>query len=204
MIFSCSPRRYAPGGDSPRGHCATRSKNMLTRRRPESRGPRQRQTARPDVSSVPRRAVGITRILPAGAQPDARRPAVRAATLVVSASVTTATTPSAPGRRFIDLGHGGLGLPHRALGMNAAARIDGLMTDRTTKPGGDRAYGSVWGSSRVVRWERETPGRPVRAVEDQGMAAPAKPPRSRRNREGAAFSRAVIDRHPPPGSTSDQ
>ena len=30
MIFSCSPRRYAPGGDSRRGHRAARSRDMVS------------------------------------------------------------------------------------------------------------------------------------------------------------------------------
>jgi hypothetical protein len=37
--------------------------------------------------------------------------------------------------RFIEPRHGGLGLPHRALGMNPCARVDSLMADRATEPG---------------------------------------------------------------------
>ena len=40
--------------------------------------------------------------------------------------------------RLVDFGHGGFGLAHGALRMNAATRIDGLMTDRTTETSGNR------------------------------------------------------------------
>ena len=40
--------------------------------------------------------------------------------------------------RLVDLGHGRLGLAHRALGMDATPRVDSLMTNRTAKPSGHR------------------------------------------------------------------
>ncbi len=37
---------------------------------------------------------------------------------------------------LVELGHGRLGLAHRALRMDAASRIDSLVTNRTAKPSG--------------------------------------------------------------------
>jgi len=43
-----------------------------------------------------------------------------------------AVSPGDQDIALVDLGHGGFGLAHGALRMNAATRIDGLMANRTT------------------------------------------------------------------------